>query len=324
MRVKLSRSTSATLLSEEGDVLPRFGHFEQRILFLAQVMSNLVETAKQGDPAAIAQLINRSLQPKGITAKVALRDDCLKIILEASPAPSGELSDYIYKGISNLDIPTIQGLTVYGRNSGDEFPAWTREFSLNAFDEPAAQTEQSVDQDVVCCPRCRSSQVGVGKKGFGIGKAIMGALLLGPIGLAAGMIDSNEVMLSCLKCGHRWQSEEEEKPTPVIQMQDAALSNSLERVREKFYESDGSIQEVQEYCERVKTLDDVKQLERDISACGRKNIRFLYGSPGMYLVSVSVEGDTKGFLFLTKEEHDLGGFTDEEKAIFDMFVVLEG
>lgn len=179
-------------------------------------MSNLVETAKQGDPAAIAQLINRSLQPKGITAKVALRDDCLKIILEASPAPSGELSDYIYKGISNLDIPTIQGLTVYGRNSGDEFPAWTREFSLSAFDELAAQTEQSTDQDAVYCPRCQSSQLMVSKKGFDVGSAAVGALLFGSVGLAGGMIGSNEVMLSCIKCGHQWQPAKETQTPKVI------------------------------------------------------------------------------------------------------------
>ncbi|WP_277926746.1 MULTISPECIES: hypothetical protein [Nostoc] len=37
---------------------------------------NLLELAKQGDAQAIASLINRQLQPKGITAKVALKDAC--------------------------------------------------------------------------------------------------------------------------------------------------------------------------------------------------------------------------------------------------------
>ncbi|WP_242063438.1 hypothetical protein [Nostoc sp. FACHB-892] len=37
---------------------------------------NLLELAKQGDAQAIASLMNRQLQPKGITAKVALKDAC--------------------------------------------------------------------------------------------------------------------------------------------------------------------------------------------------------------------------------------------------------
>lgn len=49
--------------------------------------SNLLQLAKQGDAKAIAALLNRQLQIKGITAKVFLKDNCLQFMLEASEVP---------------------------------------------------------------------------------------------------------------------------------------------------------------------------------------------------------------------------------------------
>ncbi len=42
--------------------------------------TDLLERAKQGDPEAIATLMNRILQPKGITAKAILQNRCLVVI----------------------------------------------------------------------------------------------------------------------------------------------------------------------------------------------------------------------------------------------------
>jgi len=49
--------------------------------------SNLLELAKQGNPNAIAILINRSLQPKGITAKAGISKNCPQIMLESNQVP---------------------------------------------------------------------------------------------------------------------------------------------------------------------------------------------------------------------------------------------
>ena len=56
------------------------------------------------------------------------------------------------------------------------------------------------------CPRCKSTQLHAGQKGFGLGKAAAGGLLLGPVGLLGGMIGSKKVMVTCLKCGFKWQA----------------------------------------------------------------------------------------------------------------------
>jgi hypothetical protein len=42
---------------------------------------NILELAKQGDAQAIASLMNRQLQPKGITAKATIDNSCLQIML---------------------------------------------------------------------------------------------------------------------------------------------------------------------------------------------------------------------------------------------------
>ena len=57
----------------------------------------------------------------------------------------------------------------------------------------------------VCCPMCKSTQIVANKKGFGLGKASAGGLLLGPIGLLGGVIGSGKIVVTCLKCGHKWK-----------------------------------------------------------------------------------------------------------------------
>lgn len=55
------------------------------------------------------------------------------------------------------------------------------------------------------CPRCKSNQITANKKGFSVGKAAAGALLTGGVGLLAGTIGSNKVVITCLACGHQFK-----------------------------------------------------------------------------------------------------------------------
>ena len=100
---------------------------------------NLLELAKQGNAQAIATLMNRQLQPKGITTKAALKEGCLQIILESAQAPNQQaLVVFIRKGITNLGAEPINKVKVYGRQIGEEFPAFIEEFSV------VAQTVQNL------------------------------------------------------------------------------------------------------------------------------------------------------------------------------------
>ena len=58
---------------------------------------------------------------------------------------------------------------------------------------------------VACCPRCGSTSLSANKKGFGIGKAVIGANLMGAFGLVAGNINAKKVWVTCLNCGKRWK-----------------------------------------------------------------------------------------------------------------------
>lgn len=61
-------------------------------------------------------------------------------------------------------------------------------------------------EDAIKCPKCKSTQLTADSKGFGLGKAAAGGLLLGPVGLLGGLFGSKKTMIVCLKCGHKWEA----------------------------------------------------------------------------------------------------------------------
>jgi len=92
----------------------------------------ILDLAKQGDAQAIASLMNRHLQPKGITATVAFKDACLQVILESTQVLNQQtLVAFVRKGIAGLGVASIGIVEVYGQQTGEEFPAWSEEFDLS-------------------------------------------------------------------------------------------------------------------------------------------------------------------------------------------------
>lgn len=66
--------------------------------------------------------------------------------------------------------------------------------------------EQKENDDAVHCPKCGSSQLTANKKGFSLGKAVAGGVLLVPIaGVATGMIGKNKIIITCLNCGKQFK-----------------------------------------------------------------------------------------------------------------------
>ena len=60
------------------------------------------------------------------------------------------------------------------------------------------------------CPNCNSMNISSGQKGFGLGKAAVGAVLLGPVGLLGGMLGRKRIELICRACGHKWEPDTKE------------------------------------------------------------------------------------------------------------------
>ncbi|MEE0681382.1 MAG: hypothetical protein U0M20_04130 [Christensenellales bacterium] len=59
---------------------------------------------------------------------------------------------------------------------------------------------------VPTCPKCGSTSITANQKGFGVGKAVIGAAVAGPLGLVAGNAGAKKVFITCLNCGYRWQA----------------------------------------------------------------------------------------------------------------------
>ena len=55
------------------------------------------------------------------------------------------------------------------------------------------------------CPKCGSTNLTANNKGFGLGKAAVGGVLLGPVGLLGGLIGSKKAVFICLKCGNQFE-----------------------------------------------------------------------------------------------------------------------
>ncbi|NES24739.1 MAG: hypothetical protein F6K41_38970, partial [Symploca sp. SIO3E6] len=93
---------------------------------------DILGLAKQGNPQAIAVLINRSLQSKSIRAKVKKRKECLFVLLESSQVPNKEaLVAFLRKGMISLGVKSIKNVEVYGCKLGENSPAWHQRIELN-------------------------------------------------------------------------------------------------------------------------------------------------------------------------------------------------
>ncbi|WCK55580.1 TerD family protein [Aneurinibacillus sp. Ricciae_BoGa-3] len=72
---------------------------------------------------------------------------------------------------------------------------------------PSTPNGNMYSGDMARCPRCGSTQIISGKKGFGFGKAAIGGLIFGPIGLLGGFLGSKKLEFTCARCGNKWSTE---------------------------------------------------------------------------------------------------------------------
>lgn len=108
----------------------------------------ILELAKQGNPKIIAALLNRQLQLRGITAKVALKNSCLYIVLESDTDAIPEerpLVEFIRQAMTKLKAEGFKTLKVCGRIREEEIPVWMREIVLDHNIEPITEQKRTVE-----------------------------------------------------------------------------------------------------------------------------------------------------------------------------------
>jgi len=54
------------------------------------------------------------------------------------------------------------------------------------------------------CLKCNSTNIYIGKKGYGVGKGVAGFVLFGGIGALFGFRKSKQLQRECLSCGNKW------------------------------------------------------------------------------------------------------------------------
>lgn len=93
-------------------------------------LSTIKRLAKQGDRAAIAQLISHAVAHKQIAATVAFDADRLHVYLEASAIPNQQLATtLIQRTLTSLRQDAITTVSISGKQSGADI-AWMHEFQL--------------------------------------------------------------------------------------------------------------------------------------------------------------------------------------------------
>jgi len=114
----------------------------------------------------------------------------------------------------------------YGQNSSQSYSSSAPQtYGQNS----APNYAHPSDQGGMSCPRCHSTQVTAGKKGFGIGKALVGGVLLGPVGILAGFIGSKNMEFVCLSCKDRWSASSNTNTAQWLQKQTESARNVVSK-----------------------------------------------------------------------------------------------
>ncbi|NEP77958.1 MAG: CapA family protein [Okeania sp. SIO3C4] len=91
----------------------------------------ILTLAKQGDPQAIAFLINQALTTIGVKARVSIQKNNLHLLLESSQLPDRQACiRVIHQGMQRLNASSIDFVNIYGRRLGNTIPEWTEVIEL--------------------------------------------------------------------------------------------------------------------------------------------------------------------------------------------------
>ncbi|MEM9217361.1 MAG: hypothetical protein AAGD25_23865 [Cyanobacteria bacterium P01_F01_bin.150] len=93
--------------------------------------SHALSLANQGNPRAIAQIINKRLRKKGVIAKVTRQGHSICITLEAVYAPQRKiLLPLLWHTLKALDAKTVQNATIRAKRFNCQHIIWFEELPL--------------------------------------------------------------------------------------------------------------------------------------------------------------------------------------------------
>ncbi|MEM6521287.1 MAG: hypothetical protein AAF722_18375 [Cyanobacteria bacterium P01_C01_bin.70] len=115
--------------------------------------SEVLKYAQQGNPQAIALLLNHALKPQGIQTTVSLQAGTLHILLEGHEPPAqATYAAVVEQGLQKLQIAAIAKAHLYSRAVGTQVFAWKRVVPLQANPFSTAVDQNAVDQTATQAP----------------------------------------------------------------------------------------------------------------------------------------------------------------------------
>ncbi|MCC5899023.1 MAG: hypothetical protein EA395_00185 [Phormidium sp. GEM2.Bin31] len=97
------------------------------------VRSEIFTRARQGNPEALAALMNHSLQAKQITVNVSVQGQSLVAITTGQTAPDQAfMVNFICRGLRKLEADSIRKVTIVGYLNGGTIPLWRETIQLDS------------------------------------------------------------------------------------------------------------------------------------------------------------------------------------------------
>ena len=115
--------------------------------------TNLLELCRNGDPSAIATLLNRGLQGKNATATADWQGGQLNIRFEVDVLPSQpRLLAFVRRTMKTLRVEEVEALRVYAYTPGNPVPVWMYQMDLKGDKEGDEETVLSIDPPAPSAP----------------------------------------------------------------------------------------------------------------------------------------------------------------------------
>ena len=108
---------------------------------------SLLAQAKQGNPEAIAILLNKKLHPRGFTIQVSRHDTTLDLVLTGQTIPQkAKAMPYLQRAFNRLDHLPFETVHITGQKYGTDRDMWTDTIvitpsSLSTHTTPTAQPQ---------------------------------------------------------------------------------------------------------------------------------------------------------------------------------------
>ncbi len=127
----------------------------------------------------------------------------------------GKLGTNIDENLKKAGYWCLKGEKAGSKKAAENLRIYTNRFAQYSLDKTmgkysSCKSDNSVsifsvnNETEIICPVCHSPYITTKNKGFSIGKAVVGSVLFGPLGLIGGASGSNKLRLACMKCGYEW------------------------------------------------------------------------------------------------------------------------